>query len=75
MNAWGEHPHYDPPAMRELTGAYATHVGVRPEQVLVTQGSSEVLSLAALATGMQGGEMVLPWPPLNSSQITPRPWG
>ena len=62
MNAWGEHPHYDPPAMRELTGAYATHVGVRPEQVLVTQGSSEVLSLAALATGMQGGEMVLPWP-------------
>ena len=56
MNAWGEHPHCDPPVLKELTDAYAMHVGVKPEQVLVTQGSSEVLSLAALATGMQGGE-------------------
>ncbi len=62
MNSWGEHPHYDPPCMKELTDTYAKHVGVKPEQVLVTQGSSEVLSLAALTTEMQGGEMVLPWP-------------
>ncbi len=61
-NAWGEHPHYDPPVLKELTEAFAKHVGVTPQHVLVTQGSSEVLSLASLAYGMQGGEMVLPWP-------------
>lgn len=62
LNAWGEHPHYDPPVLKQLTDSYAAQVGVQPAQVLVTQGSSEVLSLAALAAGMQGGEMVLPWP-------------
>jgi histidinol-phosphate aminotransferase len=62
MGAWSEHPHYDPPAMKELTSTYARYLGVEPNQVLITQGSSEVLSLAALAFGMQGGEVVLPWP-------------
>jgi histidinol-phosphate/aromatic aminotransferase/cobyric acid decarboxylase-like protein len=62
VGAWGEHPHYDPPVIQEITEVSATHVGVKPEHVLVTQGSSEVLSLAAPTTGMQGGEMVLAWP-------------
>ena len=48
--------------MKELTVAYAKHVGVEFEYVLVTQGSSEELSPAVLAMGMQGGELVLPWP-------------
>ncbi|HYW31027.1 MAG TPA: histidinol-phosphate transaminase [Gemmatimonas sp.] len=62
MGAWSEHPHYASPALAELTSTFAATVGVKPEQVLVTQGSSEVLSLVALAYGMRGGEIVLPWP-------------
>ncbi|MES2524617.1 MAG: histidinol-phosphate transaminase [Gemmatimonadota bacterium] len=62
MGAWNEHPHYDPPALAELQQTFAANVGVKPESVIVTQGSSEVLSLVSLAYGMRGGEMIVPWP-------------
>lgn len=58
MTAWPLHGHYDPPSYPELTRVFAQHVGVDPDNVLVTQGSSEVLSIVALAYGLHGGEIV-----------------
>jgi histidinol-phosphate aminotransferase len=51
-----------PPVRDELTATFAKQVGVPVDHVLVTQGSSEVLSIAALAANAPGGEMVAPWP-------------
>jgi histidinol-phosphate aminotransferase len=62
MASWDEHNKYDPPALRELHEAFAKHVGVDPDCVLVTQGSGEVLDITALAYGMHGGEIVTAWP-------------
>jgi len=62
MAGWDEHNKYDPPALPELRKAFAKHVGVGPENVLVTQGSGEVLDITALAYGMHGGEIVTAWP-------------
>lgn len=62
MSAWEEHNKYDPPALGELRAAFAASAGVPADHVLVTQGSGEVLSVAALAYGMQGGEIVSGWP-------------
>ena len=62
MTSWDEHNKYDPPALNELRTTFAKHVGVDPDCVLVTQGSGEVLDIAALAYGMHGGEIVTAWP-------------
>lgn len=62
MAAWDEHNKYEPPALPELRSTFARQVGVDPACVLVTQGSSEVLDIAALAYGMHGGEIVTAWP-------------
>ncbi len=62
MASWDEHNKYDPPALNELRATFAKHVGVLPENVLVTQGSGEVLDITALAYGMHGGEIVTGWP-------------
>ena len=62
MSSWDEHNKYDPPALAELRATFARHVGVLPENVLVTQGSGEVLDITALAYGMHGGEIVTGWP-------------
>lgn len=56
--AWPLHGHYDPPSYPELKNLFAKHVGVDASNVLVTQGSSEVLSIVALAYGLHGGEIV-----------------
>jgi histidinol-phosphate aminotransferase len=55
---FGQHSHYDLPAYKELQETFAKHVGVPADHVLVTQGSGEVLSVAAIAYGMHGGEMM-----------------
>lgn len=62
MGHWTEHTWYVPPVKDDLTATFAKHVGVARENVIVTQGSSEVLSILALAYNMDGGEIVAPWP-------------
>ena len=59
---WAEHAQYDLQSNPELRRVFAAHVGVDPSNVLITQGSSETLAIAALAFGLRGGEVVAPWP-------------
>ncbi len=62
MGSWMQHAWYVPPIHEELQHTFAKHVGVPADHVLVTQGSSEVLGVLALAYNMEGGEIVAPWP-------------
>lgn len=62
MGSWAQHTWYMPPIREEIRETFAKHVGVPADHVLVTQGSSEVLSILALAYNMHGGEIVAPWP-------------
>jgi histidinol-phosphate aminotransferase len=62
MSSWDQHNKYGLPALGELRKTFAAAVGVAPENVLVTQGSGEVLDIAALAYSMHGGEIVSAWP-------------
>lgn len=71
MGHWVEHTWYAPPIRAEIAATFARHVGVPVDHVLVTQGSSEVLSIMGVAYGMGGGELVTPWPTFED---TPR-WG
>lgn len=59
---WAQHTWYAPPIRDTVRETFAKHVGVPTDHVLVTQGSSEVLSILALAYSMEGGEVVAPWP-------------
>lgn len=59
---WYEHSLYGVQSADVLRKAFAQHAGVDPSNVLITQGSSETLAIAALAFGAQGGEVVTPWP-------------
>ena len=61
-SGWSEHSLYGLQSTDVLRRAFATHVGVDPSYVLITQGSSETLAIAAIAYGLQGGEVVTPWP-------------
>ena len=60
--SWKQHAWYVPPIREEIRATFAKSVGVPEDHVLVTQGSSEVLSVLALAYNMEGGEIVAPWP-------------
>lgn len=71
MGHWVEHTWYVPPIREEVRATFAKHVGVPVDHVLVTQGSSEVLSVLGVAYGLDGGELVSPWPTFED---TPR-WG
>ena len=62
MDGWWEHSLYGLQSEPELKKVFAKHVGVDPSNVIITQGSSETLSIAALAYGLHGGEVVTPWP-------------
>ena len=62
MDGWWEHSLYGLQSEPELRKVFAKHVGVDPSNVIITQGSSETLSIAALAYGLHGGEVVTPWP-------------
>jgi histidinol-phosphate aminotransferase len=62
MDGWAQHTWYMPPVRETIRETFAKHVGVPTDHVLVTQGSSEVLSILAMAYGMEGGEIVAPWP-------------
>jgi histidinol-phosphate aminotransferase len=59
---WVEHSQYSPASLGALTRAYAASVGVDPSHVLITQGSREVLCIAALAYARHGSDVVTPWP-------------
>ena len=59
---WYEHSQYNLQSAPELKKVFAKHVGVDPSYILITQGSSETLAVAALAYGLNGGEIVTPWP-------------
>ncbi len=58
MDAWDEHNKYGSPSIVELRDAFAAHAGVPAECVMVTQGSREVICTAALAFGIDGGELL-----------------
>lgn len=62
MRGWFEHSQYDLQSNPTLRNVFARQAGVDPSHVLITQGSSETLSIAALAFGLDGGEVVTPWP-------------
>ncbi len=62
MDGWAQHTWYMPPVRETIRETFAKHVGVPADHVLVTQGSSEVLSILAMAYSMEGGEIVAPWP-------------
>ena len=62
MDGWAEHNRYGNASPNELRAVYAKSIGVPTECVLVVAGSSETLSIAALGYGLQGGELVTPWP-------------
>jgi len=62
MASWDQHNKYALPAVAELRAAFAKSVGVATENVMVTQGSGEVLDIAALAYSLHGGEIVSAWP-------------
>ena len=61
-SGWFEHSQYDLQSNGALKRAFAKHAGVDPSNILITQGSSETLSVAALAFGLHGSEVVAPWP-------------
>jgi histidinol-phosphate aminotransferase len=61
-SGWVEHSQYDLASNGALKQAFAKHIGVDPSYVLITQGSSETLSIAALAFGLHGAEIVSPYP-------------
>ncbi len=58
LDAWDEHNKYGSPSIKALRDAFAKHAGVRAECVMITQGSREVICTAALAYGIDGGEML-----------------
>ena len=62
MAGWFEHSQYSLQSAGALRRAFAKSVGVDPSMVLITQGSSETLAIAALAFDLHGGEIVTPWP-------------
>ncbi len=62
MSGWFEHSQYGLQSEGTLKKVFARHAGVDPSNVMITQGSSETLSVAALAFGLHGGEVVTPWP-------------
>ncbi|MBA3919634.1 MAG: aminotransferase [Gemmatimonas sp.] len=62
MGSWAQHTWYMPPIRQEIRRTFARHVGVPEDHVLVTQGSSEVLGILAMAYALEGGEIVAPWP-------------
>ncbi len=57
-DAWDEHNKYGTPSIRVLRDAYAKYAGVPAECVMVTQGSREVLCIAALTFGMRGADIL-----------------
>ena len=59
---WFEHSQYQLQSIPQLKAVYAKAVGVDVSNVLITQGSSETLSIADLAFNLRGGEVVTPWP-------------
>lgn len=51
---------------KEITEIIAKKEGVRPDQIVLTAGSSEGLKVAGLTFGMYGGEIVSPDPTFHS---------
>lgn len=58
LDAWDEHNKYGSSAPRDLREAFAAHAGVPVECVMVTQGSREVLCIAALTFGIRGADVL-----------------
>jgi histidinol-phosphate aminotransferase len=58
FDAYDEHNKYGSTAYQALKVAFATQNNVPVECVMVTQGSREVLCVAALAHGLRGAEML-----------------
>jgi histidinol-phosphate aminotransferase len=58
LDAWDEHNKYGSPSYEVLKRAFARQAGVPADHVMVTQGSREVLCVAALAHGIRGADML-----------------
>jgi histidinol-phosphate aminotransferase len=62
MDSWKESAWYGAPSVPNLRAVYAKHVGVPEDHILITAGSSEVLSIVALAYGLRGSQVLTAWP-------------
>lgn len=62
IEALGEGCRYPGPQWKELEEMIAKKEGVSPEHVLLGSGSSEILRMAAMAYGPQGGELLTAYP-------------
>jgi histidinol-phosphate aminotransferase len=58
FDAYDEHNKYGSPAYDVLKRTFAKQAGVPADHVMVTQGSREVLCVAALAHGIRGADML-----------------
>jgi histidinol-phosphate aminotransferase len=58
FDAYDEHNKYGSPSYDVLRAAFAKQAGVPADHVLVTQGSREVLCVAALAHGIKGADVL-----------------
>lgn len=62
IRAFDEGNLYSGDAYNELRALIAEKEGLTPEHVLIASGSTEILNVAGLVYGLQGGEMVTPHP-------------
>lgn len=62
IRAFDEGNLYSGEAYNELRRLIAEQEGLTPEHVLIASGSTEILNVAGLVYGLQGGEMVTPHP-------------
>jgi len=62
FDAYDEHNKYGSPSYAALKAAFAKQNNVPVDHVMVTQGSKEVLCVAALAHGIKGGDIVAATP-------------
>lgn len=53
---------YNEDAYDELRLLIARQEGLTPDHILITAGSTEVLRVGALLTGLEGGEIISPYP-------------
>lgn len=58
---WKQHAWYSAPSLPALRKIYAQSVGVPEDHIMITAGSSELLSIVVLAYGMRG-EVLTAWP-------------
>ncbi len=62
IEAFNEGNLYSRNAYKELRELIAEQEGLTPEHIIIGSGSKEILNVAGLACGLEGGELVSPYP-------------